>query len=221
MKKLLLSLPIILVLGVFTMGFTTKDEKAEQLIQASKAKFESLKDISANFKFAINNPRISTQPKPKEGWMRYKKGKGQFVFAFADQEIYCDGATQWIFLPEEGEFGEVTITHYDPELGENAEAIFKIYEGSAQPELKGEENIHGVNCYKIFLNINNDEADYNQAYVWINKSSKMLEKVDLKKKKKTTTTYELLNIKVDQGLGDKDFQFDKSKHPGVEVFDER
>ncbi|MEZ4849698.1 MAG: hypothetical protein R3B93_14005 [Bacteroidia bacterium] len=35
------------------------------------------------------------------------------MFCFADQEIYCDGATQWIFLPEEGEFGEVTITHYD------------------------------------------------------------------------------------------------------------
>ena len=219
MKKLFISIPLILAIFLMSTGFSTKDDKAAQLIKESKAKFESLKDLSANFKFSLNNPRLPKQPKPKEGWMRYKKG--QFVLAFNDQEIYVDGTTQWVFLPDEGDYGEVTITDYDPELGENAEAIFKVYEGSAEPQLQGEETIHGVRCYKIFLNINNDEVDYNQANVWINKANKLLEKVELTDRKKTVTTYELINTKINQNLTIKSFQFDKSKHPGVEIYDER
>jgi outer membrane lipoprotein carrier protein len=220
-KNLFISIFFLLTAFSLSTGFKSKDDGAAQIIKESKAKFESLADFSANFKFSINNPRLSNQPKPKEGWMRYKRDKSQFVLAFNDQEIYCDGVTQWVFLPDEGEYGEVTIMDYDPEMGENAEAIFKIYEGSAQPELQGQEKIHNVSCYKILLNIDNDEVDYNQAYVWINKSTKLLEKADLIDRKKTTTTYELMNIKTNLGLSDKDFQFDKSKHPGVDIFDER
>ena len=45
--------------------------------------------------------------------------------------------------------------------------------------------------------------------------------MDLTDRKKTTPTYELLNIKINQNLTKKDFQFDKSKHPGVEEYDDR
>ena len=132
--------------------------------------------------------------------------------------VYCDGNTQWFFLPE---MNEVTVQNYDPEDEFSLEYIFRVYQASARARYDGTDQIHGATCHKIFLAVNDPSLDYHQAHVWINTSTKLLEKVALVDRKQTKTTYEFSAIQVDQGLVTNEFQFKNSEHPGVDVYDER
>ncbi|MEZ4827665.1 MAG: outer membrane lipoprotein carrier protein LolA [Bacteroidia bacterium] len=206
-----ISLVLAMYLGI--TGFTVNDNSGN-ILNESKAMLESLTDFSAGFKYSISNPNM--RPVAKTGSIKYKKGK--YVISLEDQKIFCNGKTLWIYLPEDN---EVNIMSYTEDEGVNVESIFKIYESSTRSRYEGETDIHGVACHKIFMAIQSDELDYNQAYVWINKKTKFLEKVVLIDRKQTQTVYEFLDIRTNVGFGDADFEFDAKQYKGVKTYDER
>ena len=206
------------VMLMLLSGFQILDEKSEKILNESKAKMEALKDFSANLKYEIKNKSTRLAPVARTGKVKYKKGN-KYVLSMADQEIYCDGETLWLYLPEDK---EVTILNYDPsEEGMSLESILGVYQASASSRYEGTEVVHGKKCHKIYLAVKDQSLEYNQANVWINVSSKMLEKVSLIDRKQTVTTYEFSSISTNRGLSDKDFQFDINKHSDVDVYDER
>ncbi|MEO1451384.1 MAG: outer membrane lipoprotein carrier protein LolA [Bacteroidota bacterium] len=190
---------------------------ADNILQDSKEKLESLNDLAADFTYSISSPAIKN-PIAKKGAFKYKDG--MYVVEMSEQDIYCDSKTLWIHLKDE-EAPEVTIMDYDPEEGMNIEAIFKLYEASAQSLLEGEETIHGVACHKIKLAIKDSKLEYNQARLWVNKKTKLLEKVSVTNRRQSTTTYEFSGIKTNSGFNTTTFQFDVSRFPGIDVYDER
>jgi outer membrane lipoprotein-sorting protein len=214
MKKFLI------ILTLFGLGSSLLQaqgsEKAAKIIKQSQQKLETIQDFSADFTYSITNPNMK-KPVVRAGELKYKGGK--FVIQMPDQEVYCDGVTQWVYLPDP-EAPEVTIMDYDPEEPW-IEAIFKVYEASTEPRYDGTEKVHGVNCHKIFLAIKDPNLDFNQAYVWINTSNNFLEKTMLIDRRQTQNIYEFSNVKTDQGLSNLDFRFDVSKYNGIDVFDER
>lgn len=216
LRKGIISTCLGIVLLMSAAWTTEADEKASKILQESKSKLESLQDFSAKFEFVISNPKITTQPRPRTGDLKYKKGK--FAIELDDQQIYCDGVTLWVFLPDDN---EVNIMNYDPDEEFTVESIFEIYKASARSRYDGEEKIHNNPCHKIYLAIQDEDLDYNQAYVWINQKTKMLEKVSLIDRKQTTTTYEFIDIRTNLGLSDGTFKFDKLKHPKVTEYDDR
>lgn len=216
MKSILATLSTLAVAVLLLSGFTSAIT-ADQILQDSKAKLESLSDLAADFSYSIQNPNMKS-PVVKTGAFKYKKG--MYVVDMADQAIYCDTETLWIHLKDE-EAPEVTVMDYDPTEGMNIESIFKVYEASAESRLDGEETIHGTKCYKIFLAIKDQSLDYNRAHLWINKKNNLLEQVSLIDRRQTATTYEFSNIKTNSGFTETTFQLDVSKLSGVDVFDER
>lgn len=211
MKKILVIIPLLMSIVAFAQS-----DKAAEIIAKSQKKLESLQDFSAQFTYSIENPNMSN-PVVRTGGLKYKGGK--FVIKMLDQEVYCDGVTQWVYIPDELA-PEVTIMNYDPEEPW-IESIFSIYEASTEPRYEGTEKIHGVNCHKIYLAIKDSGLDFNQAYVWINTSNYFLEKTVLIDRRQTNNIYEFSNVKTDQGLSNLDFRFDPEKHKGVAIFDER
>lgn len=207
-------LPLLMV-GTFLVaaGFSPQEDAA-QILRESKAKLESLQDLSAKFSYEISNPAMRSVR--KDGDVTYKSGK--FVVKLPDMEVYCDGATQWFYLPE---LKEVTVQNYDPEDEFSLEYIFRVYQASSRARYDGTEQIHGVTCHKIFLAVNDPTLDYHQAHVWINTSTKLMEKVALVDRKQTKTTYEFKDTQVNKGLQDAMFRFNQANYPGVEVYDER
>lgn len=193
-----------------------QDIQAARVMKESKQMLENLQDFAAKFSYVIDNPQMPRKAIPRSGTIRYKQGK--YAILMDDQEVYCDLETQWIYLKEDA---EVTVMHYDPEEGVTLESIFSIYEASARARYEGTEVVHGITCDKIYLDIQDHSMDYNQAYVWINPKTLLLEKVALIDRKQTTTTYEFTNLRTNVGLRDQDFRFDASRHPGVTVLDER
>ena len=199
-------------------GFQTLDEKSEKILKESRAKMESLKDFSADLRYEIKNKSTRLNPISKSGKVKYKKGN-KYVLSMADQEIYCDGETLWLYLPDDQ---EVTILNYDPnEEGMSMESILSVYQASASSRYEGSEVVHGKKCHKIYLAVKDPSLEYNQAQIWINMTSKMLEKVSLIDRKQTVTTYEFSSISTNRGLSDDAFRFNIKAHEGVDVYDER
>lgn len=208
------NLPLLLV-GIFlSLTAFAPQEDASRILRESKAKLESLQDLSAQFSYQISNPAMRTVR--KDGSVKYKDG--MFVVALDDMQVYCDGTTQWFFLPE---MNEVTVQDYDPEDEFSIEYIFNVYQASASARYDGTDVIHGVSCHKIFLAVNDPSLDYHQAHVWINTSTNLLEKVAMVDRKQTKTTYEFSDIRTNQGLANEVFQFNKEEHGNPEVYDER
>ncbi|GAB4414675.1 MAG: hypothetical protein OHK0039_22700 [Bacteroidia bacterium] len=190
-----------------------QDLQAVRMLRTSQKTLASLQDFHARFSYVIDNPEMP-RATPRAGHIRYKKGK--YAILLSDQEVYCDLETQWIYLVPDK---EVNVMPYDPEEGVTLESIFRIYEASAKSRYDGQERIHGNTCERIYLAITDPSLDYNQAYVWINAASMLIEKVALIDRKQTTTTYEFWDIKTNNGFSDSDFRFDPSKYPGVVIYD--
>ncbi|MEL6650744.1 MAG: outer membrane lipoprotein carrier protein LolA [Bacteroidota bacterium] len=206
---------LLVILSLFAfLGLQAQDSKAEKIIAQSQSKLEGMKDFAADFSYSIENPNMN-KPVLRNGKIKYKTGK--FVIQLEDQEVYCDGVTQWIYLPSDC---EITIMDYDPEEPW-IESIFKIYEASSESRYDGEETIHGVKCHRIYIAIKDPSLEFNQAIVWINAKTNFLEKTALIDRKQTRNVYEFSSVKTDQGLSNLDFRFDIDAHGDCDVYDER
>ena len=211
----MISFSIMLMMSLLLMGFTGGDEKAEKVLKGSKHKMEMLKDFSADIQYEINSPK--TRSISKNLKVKYKK-ENKYVILMDDQEIYCDGQKLWLFIPQDQ---EVTILNYNPEDElMSLQTILGVYEANSSSRYDGLEKVHGVSCHKIFLAVKDPTLDYNQAFVWINTRTQLLEKVSLIDRKQTQTTYEFSNIKTNTGMSDADFKFELTKYPGIHVYDE-
>ncbi|MEL6670982.1 MAG: outer membrane lipoprotein carrier protein LolA [Bacteroidota bacterium] len=212
MKYVLKISCLFLVAAVLT-GFSVTDEKAEQILKSSKAKIESLKDFSAKVKYEVSSPTMRNSF-VKEGSFKYKQGN-KFVVALSDEEYYCDGKTLWHYIPADAEVFE---QEFDPEEGGSLEAIFDVYQANTEARYVGMESVHKVPCHKIFLVVKDPSLEYNQAYIWVNTKTKLLEKVVQIDRKQTKTTYEFSGIRANTGLSDTDFRFNPKAHPGVQIY---
>ncbi|MEM7655396.1 MAG: outer membrane lipoprotein carrier protein LolA [Bacteroidota bacterium] len=217
MKRLFIAGFACLLVGMLATAFTPPTgDLSSEILQKSKAELESLQDLTAQFTYQIESPQMK-QAIAKKGALKYKGG--MYQIDLPGQKIYCDAQTMWIYLVDDL---EVNILEYDPEDALSPESIFQIYETSAKSRYEGEETVHGVKSHKIFLAIQDERLDYNQAYVWINKRSNLLEKMSVINRNQTTTTYEFSQIKTNSGYDRNDFVLQVESLPAdVEVYDER
>ncbi len=212
MKKIAFILTIFSLMILASNTASAQDEKANTVLKTAKAKLEGMNDFTASFKYTLSGPSAKAS---KSGKIKYKKGK--FRVEMGDQELYCDKNKLWVYLKNDN---EVNVTPYDANDGLDIEQIFKTYQQTSKAKYEGDETIHSVACYKIYIATTSSKSDYNQVRLWINKSSHHLEKAELTDRRQVKTIYEFSNIKANNGLPDSEFRFDVAKHPGVQVYDE-
>lgn len=203
--------------GLLTISsLHAQDNKAQKILDQSREKFESLSDFAASYKYKLTNKAMRSEGVEKEGSMKYKDG--MYYIDLGNQEIFCDKETQWIYLKEDQ---EVTIVPYDPEESVSIESIYKLYKTKSNPTYLGEDNLNGSKQHKILLNSTDEEVDYNRVTIWINQKNEFIEKITLIDRNQTEEDIEIYDIQSNVGFKTSDFQFDVSKHPNVDVYDER
>lgn len=209
-------LPAMLI-GLFFFSAYTPVEDADKILLGSKAKFESLSDFSAGFIYSITKGSTSNARKlEKTGSIVFKKDK--YHITQDDIDVICNGNTQWIYNRTDN---EVNISDYDPEEALNIEFVFQVYEANGKSRYDGIETINSQSAHKITLFITDEEIEYNQVTLWINQKTKLVERANLKDRNQTNTLISFKNVKINQGVSDKKFEFDAAKHPGVEIYDDR
>lgn len=182
----------------FTLANAQTSKKADDILKASKKKFEGVKDVTATFSYTLNNPNLA-KPIVKKGNLFYKGDK--YKVSFSDEEIYCNGQAVWIKLNADE---EVTITDFDPEESMSISKIFNLYENGTKSKYEGEED----GSHKIILFANEDSGDIWKSEIWVNKSSKMIDRALLHARNGSTYAYKMGSVKLDNNLGDSMFSLD-------------
>lgn len=200
------------IAGVFAQD--NSDPKAEAILNEMRAKYSAITDLSGKFTYGIVN--VSNRQLSKDGTFKLKKGN-KFAIQLDGQEIYIDGKKQYVYLPDDN---EVSIYLYDDAEGINLDQLFKLYENNSKAYYLDNESVHGQVCDKIRLLFTDKSLEYNQAIVWVNQKTSLLEKVVTIDRRQTRTNYEFFELKVDKGFSDDDFRFNIDAHQGVDVYDE-
>ena len=207
---------ISLMLGLAIQAIGQDGEKAKKILDASKSKFDALKDFSADFTYGISNPTRKSASIEKKGAVRFSKGK--YAVIMDDQEIYCDGETLWFFIPEDM---SVNIMDYDEEEGFDLESVFSLYQTNAKPRYDGLVKLNGHDCHKIYMSSTDSQLEFNQVELWINKSTQLIEKAVTTDRRQTRTVFLFENTKTNQGFGNSSFAFNTEGKPEIEIIDER
>lgn len=202
----------LLVIAFSAVGLQAQDAKADKILADSKKTFKGKKDLSADLKFTIENPRLD-EPEVKSGKVSMAGDKYKIIFK--EEHIYCDGASLWMILMEEE---EVNIAEYDPEESMSIDMVYKIYEEDTKSRYDGLDN----NLHKISLFWNHDDSDFFRAELWISKSTKLIENAVLSARNGTKLIYSLSNIKTNAGVSATSFTPDMAKtYKGFYVNDDR
>lgn len=215
MKRNTITSGLVLIFLVLCLSGFAQDATATKILQESKEKFQKLDDFSADFVYSLENPANPNTNISKKGKLFYSGGK--YTVLLEDQEIYCDGKSIWIHIPEDE---EVTILDNDSEEGFNIESIFNLYEEGSKARYDGTQTVDGRPMHKIYLAATDKNLEFNQARMWVNRSTKLLEKAVVTNRRQISTIYEFSNIKTNQGLPASTFVFDTTKFGG-DVYDER
>lgn len=204
-------------LAISTLASSQDDERSRAIINDMIAKVRSYTTMSISFDTELNDKENDLQMK-QAGEVKVK-GK-QFHLVLDDNTIISDGATVWTYSSD---LNEVTIN--DPEeLGEDLDPsqLFTMYEKGFKSQYIKEDVLNGKKVDEIKLYpLKPAEKPYHTIILWVNKSSKLAEKVLLLYKEGNEISYVVKEFKADPELPATLFTFQKANYPGVEVNDMR
>ena len=137
--------------------------------------------------------------------------KEKFMIKFRDQHIYCNGPVLWTYLVESQ---ELTITNFEPEeTFINPTNIYDIYKEGFKYDYKRSENLGGALVDVIELISTDEDSDFTNIIMYIDKSTSYLKAWDLIDYDGIKTSFEVANFKPNQVYETSAFEFDSKKNP--------
>lgn len=145
--------------------------------------------------------------------------KEKFMIKFRDQHIYCNGPVLWTYLVEAQ---ELTITNFEPEeTFINPTNIYDIYKEGFTYEYKRSENLNGTLVDVVELTATDEDSDFTNIIMYIDKSTSYLKAWDLIDYDGIKTSFEVAKFKPNQAYAEGYFEFDQEKNPVQHVEDYR
>ncbi len=137
--------------------------------------------------------------------------KEKFMIKFRDQHIYCNGPVLWTYLVEAQ---ELTITNFEPEeTFINPTNIYDIYKKGFTYTYKRSENMGGTLIDVIELISTDEDSDFTNIIMYIDKNTSYLKAWDLIDYDGIKTSFEVANFKPNQTYAAGFFEFDPKKNP--------
>ena len=209
-----------------TSAFAQKDAQAKTILSQVSQKFKAFNLIKTDFTFKLDNPQGGGK-QTQNGTLLANAKTGKYkvtLFNAAnktaiDQEIFCDGKTQWTYSVKDKEAQVSTAGKADDEL--NPAQLFTIYEHGYKYVYTGDEKLNGKPCQVIDLSPESTNKTFFKIRLYIDKLKKQLYSATLFDKGGSHYTYTLNNITPNVKVADDVFTYDKKLHPGVEVVDLR
>lgn len=209
---------LIIFAMLFSIGTYAQDEKAASILDEVSKKTKSHKTITSTFVFTLSD-KMAGVNESQNGEIKLMGDK--FNLILGSNHIYSDGTTQWTYNEETN---EVAIDHAQTgeDGGLNPNKIFTMWDSGFKKYYDKEaiENGETMDIIKL-VPVDPSDKGYHTIKVWVNRSKKEVKKIEILGKEGQNYTYNVKTFKPDIAYTDKDFVFDKSKHPGVEVIDNR
>ncbi len=217
MTKTINHLLILALCLVQFTGIQAQDDKSTEILDKLSRKMKSIPSYSATFTNKIEDKQADMES-TQSGSIKVAGDK--FELTFGDLVILSDGITVWSYSSSDN---EVMISDIEDTFDEgiNPTKIFTLWEEGFKSSYAGQEEVDEVLCDKIKL-FPTDPADkdYHTILLFVKSDALEVSTVKILGKDGTDVTYNLENFSKEHYPAI-DFRFDKSKHPGVEVIDNR
>lgn len=219
MKKVFSLTLTSLILCITALAQTQEtDPKAKAILDKLSAKTKAFSSITANFNSSLDNKKANLKVNQK-GSLRLKGNK--YKVELDDYLIINDGTTAWTYTKESN---EVQVDDAAELKGGNSikpSEIFTIWEKGFKYKYEKEVTIAGAKCDIIKLFPKDNKRNFHTIILTINKTKMEVQGVEVLGKGGEIYTYTVTKFQPNLALVDTDFQFNKTKYPGVEVIDNR
>jgi len=213
MRKILYLIVIILV--ATTAAKAQYDAKALEILDQMSEKYTGMSAYKADFTHSMTNETEDINEK-FEGKITVKGDK--FRLLMSGQEIYSNGSTVWTYLPE---VNEVNIDNYYPASDMSPSKIYTAYKDGYKYLYINDVSEEGKSLSVVDLVPEDTGSQFFKIRLKINKSNKNLHSWEIFDKAGNKYLYHITNFTPDVNVNDGHFEFDASKHKGVEVIDLR
>ena len=196
---------------------TTNDPAAKSILDAVSAKFKTYKAPQASFTYKVENAQgkaLST----KKGTVIMKGNK--YKVKMDGMEIISDGRTVWNY---DKASNEVTVNNVDASGSAMTpqKLLTNFYDKDFYYKYNGIKKEGSRQIQEIELTPTDKTRPFHKVYLMVDKTSNSIYSARFLEKSGGRYSYTITNLKSTVTVSDKDFTFDKSKYPGVEVVDLR
>ncbi|MFL5809527.1 MAG: LolA family protein [Flavisolibacter sp.] len=196
---------------------TTNDPAAKKILDVVSTKFKNYKSPQASFTYKVENAQgkaLST----KKGTVIMKGNK--YKVKMDGMEIISDGKTVWNY---DKAANEVTVNNVDASGSAMTpqKLLTNFYDKDFYYKYNGDKKEGSKQLQEIELTPTDKTRPFHKVYLMVDKSSTSIYSAKFLEKSGGRYSYTITNLKGSGTVNDKDFSFDKSKYPGVEVVDLR
>jgi outer membrane lipoprotein carrier protein len=191
------------------------DPRAKEVLDKSSAAYKQNTAIYSKFTQSIEIPGGKKNNKNGEIYIKGNKYK----IKFNDQEIYCNEKAVWTYLKD---VNEVQINDYESDPSDmTPNNMFNIYQKDFNYIKINDENVLEKACSVVDLSPKDKSRSYFKVRLWINKQTNLLSRIKIFDKNGYRYTYTINTININSKIEDSEFNFDKTKYPGVHIEDLR
>lgn len=196
---------------------TKNDPEAKKILDAVSARFKTYPSPEASFVYQVENAQgkvLST----KKGTVVMKGNK--YKVMMNGLEIYSDGKTSWNY---DKSSNEVTVNAVNGSGSSmTPQKLFtNFYDKDFFYKDNGGKKEGAKTLEEIELTPIDKTRPFYKVYVYVDKGANTITKARFLEKTGGRYSYNISSIKPNSRVSDADFNFDKAKHPGVEVVDLR
>jgi outer membrane lipoprotein-sorting protein len=214
MKSLL---SVLLTFIVFTNHIIAQqDPKATLILNEMSKKYQAFKSFKADFTYSLE----TTNGKVKDSYQGQISVKGnKYYLKISGQEVYNDGATVWTYMKEEN---ECNISEYVPDENEITPTKIHVMYKKGFKYTFLEEKTEGGIVYEVIDLVPEDKnKSFFKVRIMINKKDKSVKSWKIFDRNGNRYIYSINKFTPNHPIEDKQFKFDKTKYPKVQIVDLR
>lgn len=214
MKKIISLLSVLAICSVAVFGQNSKN--AKEILDKVSQKTKSYTSINLTYTLVHTSPNGGNDKTTGNMLMKGKK----YQLSLLDNILYCDGKTLWTYMVEEK---EVVISNADDNEGMLSPAtVLTMYEKGfkykfIQDRFEASRAIYIIDLFPEDI----ENSEYSKVRLSIDKDKNQLWKAEYFAKDGNKYTITVNTFKVNEQIPETSFTFDKAKHPGVKIIDER
>jgi outer membrane lipoprotein-sorting protein len=218
MKKIVLSYLCFFLAGTLLFAQESSDANAQALLEKARKKYESYKNLEADFSLTIE---------PAEGKREIQKGKiwqsgDKYRIKLDQQEIVCDGKSSWLYLKRNK---EVQINDADTQNDANSlspKGLLRMYHSGNFLYFMGSSGTEGGKAVQyIEIKPVDRRSEYSKFRVAISKSNNQIVSMKTFNKDGSKFTMNISKLNTSKAIDSKKFIFDVAQYPGTHVEDLR
>ncbi len=213
MKKLIL---LIIINSLSYSLFSQENEqKGKDVLKIISTETKSYQSMKIDFKLSIKSAEINESHK---GLLFIKDNN--FYYSTDDREVISDGESVWTFMNDENECYIDNIE--DLSDGLNPSEIMTIWEDNFKINHVNESKVNDeiIHLIKLFP-IDTKNSKYHTVILKVNETKKQIVSSTIKTKDGLTLLFLINKLTPNPNISSEKFQWNVSKHPGVEEIDNR